>query len=282
MSQRPNYLRSSPRFDRTHWAEEWHRQRPELQIADLFCGRGGVGHALKKFFPHHVYAGFDIVDYSAKYPGQFIQCDLINNRPINRDRPTADIAWVSFPCTAYSSLSATHYGSAEAALEANPRITDEFRAWLRENFAHYIIENVPRATYHGDLDANVRINGPAFGQDYIYERHFETTFSCPDAWAPRRPDKDYITIDTRSTDDQSSAALADAKGLPEDWSDKQAIRSATPWQYVYWLLAHCPSIQCPCPKQKRQPTLGETIGTPGRHQLYPSYPDVENSSNRSE
>lgn len=132
---------------------------------------------------------------------------------------TADVVWVSFPCTAYSSLSATHYGSKEAALEANPRITDEFRKFLLEIALHYVIENVPGATRVSDLDANCRVNGLAFGELYDLERHFEMTFDVPDAYLPGDAG---ITVDTR--DDQSIAELAEAKDVPT-WG-KQGVRSA--------------------------------------------------------
>jgi len=217
-----------------------------------------------------MYFGVDIEPYGNDYPGQFIQGDLITpeNRPLNPQRQgytpkaIADVAWVSWPCTAYSSLSATEYGSAEAALEANPRITDEFREWLLDNFAHYVIENVPRATYHGDLDANVRVNGLAFGQPYSLERHFETTFEVPDKFVRGNPE---LAVDTRG--DQSIRELAAAKGVPASWG-KQSVRSAIPWQYVYWILSHCPSVPCPAPKGEQR-SFEEITGDVGSYRVFP-------------
>lgn len=259
MPSRPDNLRDSPRFDRSHWPQTWTKEW-RYQVADFFCGKGGVGKALDRFFPRHMYFGADIEDYSEEYPGKFIQADLINNRPF--DGVVADLIWVSFPCTAYSSLSATYYGSAEAALEQNPRITDELREWLLKSSAHYVIENVPRATTVGDLDANCRVNGLAFGDDYDLTRHFETTFDVPDAYLNGSPD---ITVDTRGN--QSIQALADAKGVPSSWG-KQSVRSAIPWKYVWWIISHCPSVPCPTPKQL-QHTFASLSGDVGAYRKFP-------------
>ncbi|WP_302083188.1 hypothetical protein [Salinibaculum rarum] len=252
-------LRSTPLHDHSdigmEWTTDW-----RYQVADFFCGRGGVGRALlEKPLPIEQFAfiGFDIEDYSDSYPGRFKQVDLFNVSPSElADRVQggfrsyesfkADVIWASFPCTAYSSLSPTHYGSQEAALEANPRITDEFREFLLEMAPHYVIENVPRATKIGDLKANVRVNGLAFGLPFNLERHFETTFKCPSAYLDTDPD---VVIDTR--DNQSVEALADAKGVPSEWG-KQSVRSAMPTEYVTWILHHCPSVPGLMPQRKDQ------------------------------
>lgn len=277
---RPDFLRDTPRFDRSdigmNWTNEW-----RYQAVDLFCGRGGVGQAFAGGAAPKdpwTFAGFDIEDYASVYPGEFYQQDLIpmpsiyelaedtscsrgitashttsasvvddeHGLPTNRGL-TADVVWVSWPCVAYSSLSPTHYGSREAALEACPRITDDVRERLLEIAPHYVIENVPGASRLGDLDANVRVNGLAFGQPYGLERHFETTFPVPDAYLPGEPE---VAVDTRG--DQSIQELADAKGVPASWG-KQGVRSAIPEEYVRWILHHCPS--CPTPKPAREQAL---------------------------
>lgn len=254
-------LRDSPRFDRTHWPQHWHTQN-RYTVADFFSGRGGVGRALHDWYTCHDYVGVDIEPYHDQYPGQFVQADLLAPEGPPFDGIVADVIWVSFPCLAYSSLSATAYGSREAALEANPRITDDLREWLLDHAAHYIIENVPGATRAGDLDANCRCNGLYFGADYDLERHFETTFEVPDAY---QTGDASISFDTR--DDQSIEALADAKGVPAAWG-KSSVRSAIPREYVYWLLAHCPSVPCPTPTRE-QVTLTGYEGGVGRHKRLP-------------
>lgn len=221
-------------------------------ILDLFCGHGGVGHALKELDQDVNVIGIDIVDRSDTYPGHFIQADL-RKPPIGA--PFADLVWASPPCTPYSSLSATHYGSAEAALEECFRylhrskvVGVHYQAWAR----HHIIENVPGATRVGDLETNVRLNGLAFDQPYRLERHFQTSFECPDATARGQPE---VAVDTRG--DQSVAALAEAKGVPAEWG-KQGVRSAIPREYVYWLLHHAPLDNLDVPKPERsQRTLFE-------------------------
>jgi len=284
-------LRESPRFDRSHWPQTWTDQW-RVQVADFFAGRGGVGRALDKWFPQTMYFGVDNQPYGAEYPGRFVQADLLTEEDLPFQGVVADLIWVSFPCTAYSSLSATHYGSAEAALEANPRITDDLREWLLDHAAHYVtennltwdtplhrtpfygtkwprsgrsvIKNVPRATDVGDLDANCRCNGLFFGEDFDLERHFETTFEVPGAYVAGDA---TITVDTRV--DQSVTELAAAKGVPKEWG-KQAVRSAVPWQFVWWVLAYCPSIPLPVPRMEQR-SLHEFSGAGiGRHLHFPN------------
>ncbi|ERJ07460.1 hypothetical protein HLRTI_000502 [Halorhabdus tiamatea SARL4B] len=293
---RPDELRETPRFDRSDVPQEW-TTKWRFQVVDLFSGRGGVGLSLFDKAPlpiePRVFAGFDIEDYSDTYPGRFAQADLLDDPsleglaekvgmppggydsirvprnvvddeyglPVLRGL-TADVVWCSFPCQAYSSLSPTYYGSQEAALEANPRITDELRDFLTDIAPHYILENVPRATKIGDLDANVRVNGLAFGKPYDYERHFETTFPVPDAYVNGEPE---VTIDTRG--DQSVAELADAKGVPAEWG-KQGVRSALPPVYVHWILSHCPAVPSLAPKRIDHDLSSFADGV-GRHQMWP-------------
>ncbi len=216
----------------------WNPPR-QLRVLDLCCGRGGVARALADL-PIEV-VGVDCEDYSDEYPGQFIQADALSYRTPVRAF-AADLVWASPPCTAYSSLSPTAYGSREAALAANPRITEALRETCRSSGAHYVIENVPGASRAGELDANVTLNGLAFGEDYRLTRHFETSFDCPSAAVDGEPG---LAVDTRG--DQSVAALADAKDVPAAWG-KQGVRSAMPPVYVRWLLAHAPldlSIEAP-------------------------------------
>ncbi len=227
-------------------------------VLDLFCGHGGVGHALAQLDQDINLIGFDIVDRSDTYPGHFVQADM-TRPPIGA--PFADLIWASPPCSPYTSLAPIHYGSREAALEAGlrylhrSRVVDvHYRQWSR----HWIIENVPGATRVGDLDPDVRLNGLAFGQPYDLERHFQTSFECPNAVAPGTPE---ISIDTR--DEQSVQALADAKGVPAEWG-KQGVRSAVPKEYVYWLLHHAPIDVLDIPKPDcLQPDLTTFGGHPG-------------------
>lgn len=291
---RPDYLRDTPRFDRSHigmhWTDQW-----RFQAVDLFCGHGGVGRAFQQApapLDAWTFAGFDIDDHSETYPGRFGQADLYDPpslvalgervdypggqgyRTLYADRGrladddpglpsakglTADVVWASPMCNPYSSLAPTYYGSQEAALEANDRITDDLRELCLSIAPHYIIENVPRATYVGDLHANVRVNGLAFGLPFDLERHFETTFECPDAYLDGEPE---IVVDTREDQYQSVKDLAEAKGVPAEWG-KQAVRSAIPWEYVYWVLHHCPAFPGPAPKrvyQQLAPRMATALG----------------------
>lgn len=212
-------------------------------VVDLYCGYGGVAYALKQLDDPVRVVGVDRHDYSAHYPGDdFILADAAFPRLPLRAM-SADLVWASPPCTPYSPLSATYYGSAEAALEACPRYLAPWYP-VREPANgvgwEWVIENVPRSTTVGDLDPDVRLNGLGFGRPYDLERHFETSFDAPNVVAPGRPD---APVNTRTDDDrtQAIAELAAAKRLPAEWG-KQGVRSAIPREYVYWLLSHAPHL----------------------------------------
>jgi hypothetical protein len=285
-----NTLRSTPRYDRSDVGRRWTMEH-RYSVVDLFCGRGGVGNALAGGdlpLESWTFAGFDWEDYADTYPGDFVQADLLDDPDVvslsegtqcskrfsggmtvpstivedEHGLPTlcgltADVVWVSFPCIAYSSLTPCNYADAEdpqqAALDDNPRITDEFREFLLNLAPHYVIENVPRATKLGDLDANARVNGLAFQppsapaeEKYNLTRHFETTFPLPDAYREPEADEEYTTVDTR--DDQSIQDLAAAKNVPASWG-RQGVRSAIPQEYVEWVLHFCPSVPSPAPER---------------------------------
>ena len=224
------------------------RSRPF--VVDLYCGHGGVGLALDELGVD--YLGVDIEDRSDTYPGEFVRADA-SVPPLDVD---ADLVWASPPCTAYSSLSPTHYGSREAAMEACPTIPElDIREIAESLGTEYIIENVPGASRVGHLRDATRLNGIAFGRPYVLERHFETSFSVPDAVEAGEP---AVKIQTRDGQDQSVRDLAEAKGVPASWG-KQGVRSAIPSEYVHWLLSFCPSVDAPRPSRE-QALLTEVRG----------------------
>lgn len=223
------------------------RSRPF--VVDLYCGHGGVGLALDTLDVEYV--GVDIEDRSDTYPGAFIQADA-SQPPLDVD---ADLVWASPPCTAYSDISPTAYGSRDAAMNANPTIPElRVREIARELGAEYVIENVPGASRVGHLRDPTRVNGLAFGKPYDLTRHFETSFPVPDAVENGTP---TVTVSTRDHDDQSARPLAEAKGVPASWG-KQGVRSAIPTEYVFWLLSHCPTVDAPRPHRDQKTLTGVT------------------------
>lgn len=68
-------------------------------VLDLYCGLGGWATGFVEN-GHHV-IGYDIVDFSTDYPGDFIRADLLT---LN-DFPAADIIVASPPCTDFSKSS---------------------------------------------------------------------------------------------------------------------------------------------------------------------------------
>jgi len=212
-------------------------------VLDLYSGRGGVGLALSEMDGvKHV--GVDIEDYSDSYPGEFLRGDA--SEFVGGG---FDVVWCSPPCTAYSELSPTAYGSREAALKACPTIPELCVREIAQNAgAEYVIENVRGASWVGHLHDAARVNGLAFGKQYDLERHFETSFPCPDAHEAGEP---TVTIQTRSTSSQSVAELAAAKDIPSSWG-KQGVRSAIPREYVRWVLSHCPRIDIELPTREQR------------------------------
>ena len=71
----------------------------KTKIIDLFCGLGGWAKGL--IDAGHDVTGYDLVDFSAVYPGKFIQSDLLK---LN-DFPRADAIVASPPCTHFSKSS---------------------------------------------------------------------------------------------------------------------------------------------------------------------------------
>jgi len=117
---------------------------------------------------------------------------------------------------------------------------------------HYIIENVARCD---DLRDPCRLNGLAFGLPFDLERHFETSFSVPDAVEHGEP---TVGVYTRKENDQSVRELAEAKGVPSSWG-KQGVRSAIPAEFVRWLLSYCPTVDVDRPA--REQTTLDKIAT---------------------
>lgn len=70
-----------------------------MRIIDLYCGLGGWATGLLEQ-GHHV-IGYDILDFSKDYPGEFIQADLTTLNTF----PPADIITASPPCTEFSKAS---------------------------------------------------------------------------------------------------------------------------------------------------------------------------------
>jgi hypothetical protein len=222
-------------------------------VLDLYSGRGGVGLALDPLDVAHV--GVDIEDYSDTYPGEFLRGDA--SEFVGGG---FDVVWASPPCTAYSTLSATAYGSAEAARNANPTIPElRVRGIAEAAGAEYVIENVPGATRAGHLHDPARVNRLAFGLPFNLTRHFETSFPVPDAIERGEP---TVGVRTREENDQSVRQLADAKGVPASWG-KQGVRSAIPGQYVRWVLSFCPTVDADRPR-RRQTMLTEVVADGGR------------------
>lgn len=212
-------------------------------VVDLYCGHGGVGLALDVLDVEYV--GVDIEDRSGTYPGDFIRGDA-SRVPLDTD---AALVWASPPCTAYSSLSPTHYGSREAALEACPTIPElRVREIASDLGAEYVIENVPGASREGHLRDATRLNGLAFGKPYDLERHFETSFFVPNAIGSGEA---TVKIQTREGQSQSVKSLAESKGVPESWG-KQGVRSAIPREYVHWILSYCPTVEARRPNRSQK------------------------------
>lgn len=205
-----------------------------IRVLDVFCGAGGVGWALKDPFKSErvrgTFLGIDKEPHGDTYPGQFKQIDVqdLTLDALGLSEPV-DLVWLSPPCQAYSKLSHISHDNPK---EVHPTFDELGVHELAETLGtEYVIENVVGCD---DLRDPVKLNGPAFGEPYIYERLFETSFDV-NSWR-EKPTGDEIRMCKVGEKEQ-----ARAKGVPEDWS-KTAIRSALPRVYIGYLISHCPTL----------------------------------------
>ncbi len=70
-----------------------------MLILDFYSGAGGWAHGL--LAAGHRVIGYDILDFSKVYPGEFVQADLLQNI----DFPQADFITASPPCTEFARTS---------------------------------------------------------------------------------------------------------------------------------------------------------------------------------
>jgi len=241
----------------------------EIVIIDLYSGPGGVGLSLSRiseaFDLSFTFVGVDRTDYSDTYPGDFIQLDasaigeLINALWYYLTDYEVVVLWMSPPCLAYTCISysnASRFGFDDPR-EYYPTFDDlNVRAVVDAiDPDHYIIENVATCE---ELEDPTRINGFGVGKPYDLERHFETTFACPDLLDEGEIEAGLLT---RTGDWQSKKPLARTKNVPETW-DRQEIRSAIPREMVQYLLHYCPAVdRIPLPEaaEPRQHRFGEVI-----------------------
>lgn len=220
-------------------------------VLDLYSGPGGVGHALDELGMNHV--GVDKEDFGDEYPGMFFQVDASDITMISElfFQDDIDLLWLSPPCQAYSNLSYVHH---ENPKEAHPTFYDlNVRGIIHYlEPEHFIIENVASCD---DLNDPTRINGFGVGYDFALERHFETSFPCPDAIGSGES-----VLNMSKGIGDSYTNVAEAKGVPHTWG-KTAVRSAIPTGFVQHLLHHCPSTpDVPSPTGTTQQTIASITG----------------------
>jgi hypothetical protein len=220
-----------------------------IAFIDIYSGPGGVGYALDAIIDEfdlpvdHI--GIDITDYSDTYPGDFAQCDassvgqVINAVWYYLTEYDVVILWMSPSCLAYSTISYSNCNQVgfDDPRDYYPTFDDlNIRTVLRSvGPDEYIIENVANCE---DIREPTRINGFGVGLPFDLERHFETSFPCPDRLGDGEAEAGHLT---RTGDWQSKKLLARIKGVPEDW-DRQEIRSAMPRELVQYLLHYCPAF----------------------------------------
>lgn len=215
-------------------------------VLDLYSGPGGVGHALDELGMNHV--GVDQQEFGDEYPGMFYQVDASDITTIYEifGNDDIDLLWLSPPCQAYSNLSHVHYDEPK-------EVHDTFYDLKVRGIIHYlepehfVIENVAACD---DLEDPTRINGFGVGYDFGLERHFETSFPCPDAMSTGES-----VLNMSQGIGDSYTEVAKAKGVPHTWG-KTAVRSAIPTGFVQHLLHHCPSTpNVPSPVNTAQQTF---------------------------
>ncbi len=260
-----------------------------IAFIDIYSGPGGVGYALDAIIREYDlpvdHIGIDKTDYSDTYPGDFAQCDASSvGQVINAvwyylvDYDVV-ILWMSPPCLAYSTVSWSNCNQLgfDDPREYYPTFADlNVRVVLEAiDPDAYIIENVANCE---DIREPTRINGFGVGLPFDLERHFETSFPCPNRLDDGEAEAGHFT---RTGDWQSKKPLARTKGVPEDWG-RQEIRSAMPREVVQYLLHYCPEFpEVPLPDgvEDRQQFLTESFvaATDGGETRSHSTTDTEQS-----
>ena len=113
-----------------------------MKILDLYCGLGGWVNGFKNYGYNDI-TGYDIIDFSKEYPGNFIQTDLLTYN----DFPKSDIIVASPPCTDFSKSSFPD--SWQSVKKFPPNIPEAIKLFNRvyeivkiSKPKYYIIENV--------------------------------------------------------------------------------------------------------------------------------------------
>lgn len=127
-----------------------------MRILDLFCGLGGWSEPFMK--NGHEVTGYDIANFSDKYPGKFVQCDLMEFSDFPHD---VKLIMASPPCTDFSK--ASFPASWKSVQKYPPNIDMAVRLFNRAreiindiNPQYWIIENVRGAQkYVGKADYHI-------------------------------------------------------------------------------------------------------------------------------
>jgi len=126
---------------------------PKLKVLDLYCGLGGWSHAFKGYDV----TGIDLSDYSASFPGKFIQADLLKYTPpgyydiIVASPPCEDFTKSSFPKTWKSVV--RYPPDLNRALALYNRAVEIIR---EKKPAYWVIENVRASQkYVGKADFHI-------------------------------------------------------------------------------------------------------------------------------
>ena len=133
--------------------------RPRL--LDLFCGAGGAAMGYHR-------AGFDVIGVDIKpqpnYPFEFLQEDALELLSYREFLARFDVVHASPPCQRY-----IRGGLVDR--EKHPDLLGRVRDLLRSALPHWVIENVPGAPMHPD----VQLCGSMFGLEVRRHRWFETS-----------------------------------------------------------------------------------------------------------
>ncbi len=239
-------------IEELHTIASQSEREEKIRVLDVFCGAGGVGWALKDLFSSPrvdgTFAGVDKEDHSGTYPGKFIKMDVadLSLDSLGLSEPV-DLVWLSPPCQAYSKLSHIWHDDPK---EVHPTFDDlNVRELANSLGKEFVIENVVGC---GDLQDPIRLNGPAFNRNFLYERLFETSFDV-NSWigTPTGEEIKFCEV--------SEKAQAEAKAIPSSWS-KTAIRSALPRVYIGYILSHCPTLNDITPEKEAYLELGAGNG----------------------
>ncbi|MFC0601866.1 DNA cytosine methyltransferase [Streptomyces palmae] len=195
------------------------RMAPRPRLLDLCSGAGGTG------MGYHL-AGFDVtgvdINPQPNYPFTFHQADALDF--VREHGHEYDLIHGSWPCQYF--CRATRW---RGTRQGHENLIPAGRAAMEATGRPWVIENVPEATWEGELRPDYLLCGTQFGLNVRRHRAFETSWGgggelLPPCWHHKQ---------LLAFEHKGERAYADAMGCT--WMTNLEARQAVPPAYTHWI-----------------------------------------------